>query len=787
EFYINYDEEDIDWKDTTLIQDKCTSQTYSREFPEELSNTQQVFMKEEIECNYSATEISDGNQSPGHDRVWYKHQEDVPEYVVEDENMILTNCKMIQENPKFKVLVLNSSARSDNDNKAAQKLMLDVPNNDRKQTAICNSEKFNNSNHSSLFNLSIIPTLIPSSNNVAQQQCRSRSLLKRSTQGEDSLERLLDNNYYETCNNKDRKPKYVKTLNGKLIDYSSPAMQPVVCLQKSPLLSDINNKDTCSSKDNCIVEEISVDSETALKELESNVVKERSNIKNNKIQFRNQEMNISQTVQVENLENIKKDKSKIIENIENIIKRNEALLLETAAKKVEKPLSATKKNGKELQIIKKPKVFNCRFCKKKFNSGIDLKEHAQNEHTAIKCQHCELTFFGAKMYKQHSKSHTNLIDYICEFCGLTYKLKELKIHLRSHRSKKYKFKCKECGKIFGSKEMHSSHIKTHQKTIHLCESCGKCFKFLNSMKAHQKSCMGIKPLKLFKCPHCQKEYRSRRSFKEHIRIHTNERPYKCKLCEETFRKRIQLVTHTLKHSNARPHKYSCNICDLKFRHVKDLNEHQETHEGEEVKNVSNEKNPNFVCPTCGKTYLTMNTFNIHQLTHSREKSFLCEMCGKYFLTKGILNSHLLIHTDDKPFICERCGRGFRSKANLLIHSYIHNDKKYFPCRHCDKKCFTKHIRVIHERTHTGERPFNCCLCPKSFHSKANLTVHLQSHSEERPFLCKYCPKSFKRRDALNTHIRVHTNERPYVCKLCNRGFKQNGDCRKHELTHNVDC
>ena len=49
--------------------------------------------------------------------------------------------------------------------------------------------------------------------------------------------------------------------------------------------------------------------------------------------------------------------------------------------------------------------------------------------------------------------------------------------------------------------------------------------------------------KVYKCPYCPKETRSKSHFVDHIRVHTGERPFACTICGYAFTQKAHFRRH----------------------------------------------------------------------------------------------------------------------------------------------------------------------------------------------------------------------------------------------------
>lgn len=143
---------------------------------------------------------------------------------------------------------------------------------------------------------------------------------------------------------------------------------------------------------------------------------------------------------------------------------------------------------------------------------------------------------------------------------------------------------------------------TKRNTLHVTKEESKT-SFLNNFKSQEKvredynnnsdTMLAVvkkyRP-KNFQCPACKMAFSNNGQLKNHVRIHTGERPFKCNYldCNKTFTRNEELTRHKLIHTGVRPH--CCNSCGKRFGRKDHLKKHIRTHDRRKYKRKTNSFN-----------------------------------------------------------------------------------------------------------------------------------------------------------------------------------------------------
>ncbi|KAG8014188.1 NAD-dependent protein deacylase sirtuin-5 [Nibea albiflora] len=238
----------------------------------------------------------------------------------------------------------------------------------------------------------------------------------------------------------------------------------------------------------------------------------------------------------------------------------------------------------------------------------DHAYESQAKSRTMKCTMCEKNFSEIILMKRHySKSHKVRGSYPCPLCKRAFvRLCEL---VRHQQNKKL-YQCTACKKCYTKPGLLNDHEKIHTASVtpHICETCGKSFRYLTHLILHQSK-------------------------------HRDQQPSVCSYCGKQFSTKDYLRAHMVRHTGG----YPCPVCGKKFYQKTYLKWHLYKHTGQEP----------YLCDTCGKGWPSAAQLKLHMVQHTEERPFKCEDCDACY-KRG---SHLMAHRRAKhlglrPFVCE---------------------------------------------------------------------------------------------------------------------------------------
>ncbi|XP_032967002.1 zinc finger protein 131 isoform X1 [Rhinolophus ferrumequinum] len=179
----------------------------------------------------------------------------------------------------------------------------------------------------------------------------------------------------------------------------------------------------------------------------------------------------------------------------------------------------------ELQLSHVKNLFHCEKCNRSFKLFYHFKEHMKSHSTeSFKCEICNKRYLRESAWKQH------LNCYHLEEGGVSKKQRTgKKIHI-----------CQYCEKQFDHFGHFKEHLRKHtgEKPFE-CPNCHERFARNSTLKCHLTACqtgVGAKKgrKKLYECQVCNSVFNSWDQFKDHLAIHTGDKPNHCTFCDLWF-------------------------------------------------------------------------------------------------------------------------------------------------------------------------------------------------------------------------------------------------------------
>lgn len=114
----------------------------------------------------------------------------------------------------------------------------------------------------------------------------------------------------------------------------------------------------------------------------------------------------------------------------------------------------------------------CHICGKDYTMFFYLKEHIRTAHEEARTEQCEICskfFFRLKQHKRRMHIETEMLQ--CTICPMQCSKANMKVHMRRQHGPKEKLNCHLCGKEYKTKRSLKEHIDGHAGKRIPCDFC----------------------------------------------------------------------------------------------------------------------------------------------------------------------------------------------------------------------------------------------------------------------------------------------------------------------------
>ena len=232
------------------------------------------------------------------------------------------------------------------------------------------------------------------------------------------------------------------------------------------------------------------------------------------------------------------------------------------------------KSGRVVDYASDPTFSSVEDLKKCFSNDIDIRKQT--------CKHlCHICDYGTNKnftFKRHLSSHGVGERFKCDQCELDFPRREsLKSHILAIHQPKKEHPCDQCDKIYVSHTALKSHIRrNHIVKRFKCDECPAMFGEEGRLTFHKKS---VHMLKALKCLHCSVKFNCKRKLAVHIQGLHGGKIFCCDICDHKTSNSSSLRIHKQR-VHQKKKNWFCKKCSYSCYAKCELKNHMRLHTGE---------------------------------------------------------------------------------------------------------------------------------------------------------------------------------------------------------------
>lgn len=160
------------------------------------------------------------------------------------------------------------------------------------------------------------------------------------------------------------------------------------------------------------------------------------------------------------------------------------------------------------------------------------------------------------------------------------------------------------------------------------------------------------------CTDCHRSFKSKIEYINHTsESHDHSRKYSCDICKADFSRRAHLDRHI---NSVHDPKYSnCPVCFKPLKRQDLLNQH--------IRDIHPDRNDIYHCRNCDFTCANMKELQNHEITHETSGRHQCPHCNNTFKRRDHMVRHIKCAHMNQFVVCPICQQKYKRKDHVARH------------------------------------------------------------------------------------------------------------------------